>query len=82
MSNITFSCPLCGKDLEVEDELRGQQAACPQCEQTIIIPLEMTDQPQERSSPLKMVMILLVIIALIVAIVAFVLIRMAGGSAS
>lgn len=38
MASFTFSCPKCGIQIEVEDEWRGQQAQCPNCNEMITIP--------------------------------------------
>ena len=29
--SFTMDCPLCGKTLEVDDDMTGQTAACPEC---------------------------------------------------
>ena len=35
---ITFKCQHCSQEIEVEDEYGGQEASCPSCSKTIIIP--------------------------------------------
>ncbi len=38
MPSFTFNCPKCGTPIEADDEWRGQQAQCPDCNETITIP--------------------------------------------
>ena len=35
--SFTMDCPLCGKTLEVDDEMAGQTAACPECGGEIVL---------------------------------------------
>jgi formylglycine-generating enzyme required for sulfatase activity len=35
---IAFSCPACGRELTVKDELAGQRDICPHCEKQLLVP--------------------------------------------
>ena len=51
MESINFKCGGCLKSIEAPLNMAGQQIACIHCNQGIIVPEIMQNQPQDSSSP-------------------------------
>ena len=48
---LTFKCPHCQQEIETEDENVGQEATCPNCSKSIVIPFpETSSEPEENKS--------------------------------
>ena len=52
MADFEFTCPSCGKTLEIDEEHRGKKTTCPACKKPIVIPDKgpTSDAPQPRIS--------------------------------
>ncbi len=36
--NVTFACPSCGAEMELDEQYAGQQTSCPACQTALIVP--------------------------------------------
>lgn len=48
---LKFQCPHCQQEIETEDENAGQEAICPNCSKTIVVPALETSNQSEENKP-------------------------------
>lgn len=80
MTDIPFTCPNCGQQLEAPDDMQGEYTACPSCNKDIMIPHQaptLSNKP-DNPAPRKhrpFIIIMIVIAVIILAGIAFAFLR-------